>query len=475
MSRRYVTTIVILLLAAGGGWAWRASTKRAPKARVPAAAATRGEFVVSLVAEGTLQSDNSVVVRTGKAPGQLTIIVPDGTVVRAGEVFCRIEARELLRKQTDAELASKQANEEIERSRDSAQERYETEQRALEQAEKDYQVWNESTGMRTKQTEDQLEFDRAEAERLRLEYERSQRMATKGYKAGAEADVAKATYEAQQFKVEQSAKDLELNRRQIASERRQRESMVGAARQRTQISRGRIGHQVEHAQRRAEVAAKQLETVVAALAETIIPAPAAGTVSLFSTWRGGERRSWREGDQVSSGTPLGSISGSENMSVRCRIKENNIAAVRKGQEAEIEFQALAGKRFSGVVSSVGTVAREVWVWEDPTAEANERVFDVVVRVKQARPGGLKPGLNARTRIVVKRLPSVVSVPLDAVFERAGKSLVYVKQGNEFIPREVQTGERNDMAVEVRSGLSEGAVVAMVDPTRYPAKAAEKSR
>ena len=32
-----------------------------------------------------------------------------------------------------------------------------------------------------------------------------------------------------------------------------------------------------------------------------------------------------------------------------------------------------------------------------------------------------------------------------------------------------------MAVEVRSGLSEGAVVAMVDPTRYPAKAAEKSR
>jgi len=471
--RRYAITIVILLIAAGGALAWRASAKHAPKARVPVAKATRGEFVVSLLAEGTLQSDNSVLVRTGKAPGQLTNILPDGTVLRAGDVFCRIEARDLLRKQADAELAYKQAVENIDQTRENALDQTDQAQRSLDQAEKDFQVWEESTGTRTKQAEDQLKFDQAEAERLRLEYERSQRMSDKGYQAGSEAELAKAAYDAQKFKVEQSVKDLELSRQQIASERRQRESAVAAARRRTDIFQNRIKDRVNHAERRADVASKQLETITTALADTVIRAPAAGIVSLFTTFQGGERRSWREGDQVASGTPLGSVSGSENMSVRCRIKENNIAAVRKGQEAEIEFQSLAGKRFTGVVSSVGTVAREVWVWEDPTAEANERVFDVVVKVKQARPGGLKPGLNARTRIVVKRLPSVVSVPLDAVFERAGKSLVYVKQGNEFTPRQVQTGERNDMAVEVRSGLSEAAVVAMVDPTRYPAKAPEK--
>jgi RND family efflux transporter MFP subunit len=435
---------------------------------------TRGELVVSLLAEGTLQSDNSVVVRTGRAPGQLTGIATDGTVLRAGDAFCRIEARDLMRKQTDAELAAKQANEEIERSRDNAQQQYENEQRMLDQAEKDYQVWLDSTAMTTKQAEDQLAFDRAEAERLRLESDRSQRMAAKGYQAGAEAEVAKAAYDAQQFKVAQSEKDLELNHRQIAAQRRQRESMVAAARRRTQISREHIQERVHHAQQRAEVAAKELETVKAALADTVIVAPAAGTVSLFSTWQGGERRSWREGDQVSSGTPLGSISGSENMSVRCRIKENNIAAVRKGQEAEIEFQSLAGKNFSGVVSSVGTVAREVWIWEDPTAEANERVFDVVVKVKQTRADGLKPGLNAKARIIVKRLPNVLSVPLDAVFERAGKSLVYVKQGDGFVKRDVETGERSDAAIEVRSGLSEGEVIALSDPTRYPTKPTEKS-
>ena len=470
MSKRYAIGVVMLALAAGGSWAWRATVSRAAVPRVAVAQPTRGDFVVSLLAEGTLESDDSVVVRTGKAPGEITVIVPDGTVVRAGDVFCRIESRELQRKQADAELASKQAREEIDRERQSAEEMYDTAQRAVDQVHKDLQVWEESVGIRTKQAEDQLKFDGAEAERLRLDYERAQRIAAKGYQAAAEAEIAKATYESQQFKVEQSAKDLELNGRQIASERRQKQSLVAAAERRAKITHSRIEEHVSHAKHRAEIAARELETVIAALADSTIVAPASGTVALFSTFRGGERRSWREGDQVSSGTPLGTISGSENMSVRCRVKESNIAALREGQEAEIEFDALAGRQYAGVVSSVGTVAREVWIWEDPTAEANARVFDVLVKVKQTRPGSLKPGLNARVRVIVKRLPDALFVPLDAVFQRASRSLVYVKRGDGFVPREVRTGERNEVAVVVPSGLGQSEVVALSDPTRSKAMA-----
>jgi HlyD family secretion protein len=469
MTKRYIIGVLILVLAAGGAWAWRASVSRAPKARVQVTTPTRGEFVISLPVEGTLESDDSVVVRTGKAPGQITMIVPDGTVVRTGDVFCRIEARELQRKQTDAELAAKQAREEIDKTRQSAEEMSDQAQRVLDQARKDLQVWEESVGMRTKQAEDQLAFDRSEAERLRLDYERAQRIAAKGYQAASEADIAKAAYEAQQFKVEQSAKDLELNHRQIDSERRQKQSVVAAAQQRADTQRAHIAEHVSRAKQRAEIADKELKTVVAALADTSISAPASGTVSLFTTFRGGERRPWREGDQVSSGTPLGSISGSQNMSVRCRVQEGNIAALRNGQQAEIEFDALAGRSYSGVVSSVGTVAREVWIWEDPTAQANQRVFDVLVKVKQTRPG-LKPGLNAHARIVLKRLPNALYVPLDAVFERDGRSYVYAKRGDGFVRRDVKIGDRNDVAVVVLSGLSRNESIALSDPTRAKATA-----
>jgi HlyD family secretion protein len=457
----------MVLLAAGGGWAWRASARRPAPARVATTTAARGEFVISLPTEGILQSDDSLTVRNGKASGELTLIVPEGTTIHEGDVFCRLEARELLRQQTDAELAYRQAVEEIDRSRDNAQERYENDQRAVEQAEKDYQVWEESVTTRNKQAEEQIEFDRSEAERLRLEYERSQRMADKGYLPGSQAEIAQAAYESQQFKVEQSQKDLELNRRQIASEQRQKQSLVAAAKQRMKISGSRIEQQVGFAKRRADVASRQLETVAAALAETTITAPATGTVSLFTTFRGGERRPWREGDQVSSGVPLGSIAGGERMSVRCRIKESLIASLHKGQKAEIEFEALAGRVFAGEVSTVGGVAREVWIWEDPTAEANQRVFDVQVRLDKTSARGLKPGLNARVRIVLRRLPNELYVPLDAVFERGGKSYVFKKQPDGFHRREVKTGERNEVAVVIRRGLSAGDEVAMSDPTRAP--------
>ncbi len=476
MSKGYALRgLVILALAACGGWAWRALAPRALQPRVAVTRVAHGDFVVSLLTEGTLQSDDAITVRAGKAPGQLTRIASDGTVVRAGDVFCQIEARDLLRKQTDDELAYKQAKEEIAKTRDSAQERHDNDQRSVEQADKNLKVWEESTGTRTKQAEDQLAFDGAEAERLRLEYDREQRMADKGYSPGSEAEIAKAAYEAQQFKVEQSQKDLELNRRQIAAERSQRQSGRDAAQRRAEISRSRIQDQVSHAQRRAEVAKRELDNVVTSLADTTIKASASGTVSLFSTFRGGERRSWREGDQVSSGTPLGSISSSENMSVRCRVKEALISELRKGQQAEIEFDAAAGRTFSGELSSVGAVARQVWIWEDPTAEANARVFDVLVKVKQTPAQHLKPGLNARVRITLRRLPDTLSAPLDSVFERDGRSYVYVKQGDRFARREVATGERNEVAVVLRKGVSADETIALSDPTRAPEAKARKAR
>ena len=115
MRRGALTGGFLVVLAVGGGWAWHATlaARRAVAPRVAVTTVTRGEFEVTLPMEGVLQSDDALTVSTGKAPGELTMIVADGTVVKAGDVFCRIEARELLRKQTDAELAYKQAKEEI--------------------------------------------------------------------------------------------------------------------------------------------------------------------------------------------------------------------------------------------------------------------------------------------------------------------------------------------------------------------------
>ena len=178
-----------------------------PAAAVPFTAATEGPFEVTLLAEGILQSDKAVTVRAGKAPGQLTMIAPDGTVVKVGDVFCRIDARDLETKRIDAELADKQAREEVANSRETALQQVDMDQRNLAQTESDFKVWTASTTISTKEAEQQLAYDQAEAKRLQLEYDRDQRMADKGYQAGTQAEVSKATWVAQVFKAAQSDKD----------------------------------------------------------------------------------------------------------------------------------------------------------------------------------------------------------------------------------------------------------------------------
>jgi multidrug efflux pump subunit AcrA (membrane-fusion protein) len=467
--------LVALALVGGGAWAWRALSPHRAGPGVEMARPTRGEFVVSLAVGGTLQSDDAVTVRTGEARGKLTMLVPDGAHVKVGDVFCRIEARDLQQSKEEAELRLKQAREEIDKTRESATQDYENDRRAVEQARKDLQLWEESNRVRVQQAQDQLTFDRAELERLRLEHERQRRMADKGYVPTAQADVARATYEAQQFKVQQSEKALELSRREIASELRQKQTAVEAAERKAEISRTRIEEQVTAAEKRAEMAARELEKLRLALRDTTVLAPAVGVVTVFTNYQGGERRPWREGDQVSSGMSLGTISGSENMSVTGRIAETDIASVWKGQPAEVEFEALPGRKFTGAVTAVSAVAREVGMSEDPKAAPNKRVFDVWVKVKQDRPGRLKPGLNAKVRLIVKRLPHALYVPLQAVFERGGKSLVYVPRDGGFAPREVEVGERSDVAVVIRAGLVPTQPLAMADPTRLQAKGAGKGQ
>jgi multidrug efflux pump subunit AcrA (membrane-fusion protein) len=87
------------------------------------------------------------------------------------------------------------------------------------------------------------------------------------------------------------------------------------------------------------------------------------------------------------------------------------------------------------------------------------VFDVEIAVldKDERH---KPGMSASAEIVIERVADVVTVPLEAVFETAGKPIVYLESKR---PREVTPGRRNDQEIEISAGLQGGETVLLVDP------------
>jgi multidrug efflux pump subunit AcrA (membrane-fusion protein) len=78
---------------------------------------------------------------------------------------------------------------------------------------------------------------------------------------------------------------------------------------------------------------------------------------------------------------------------------------------------------------------------------------------------LRPGLLADVQIIVEKMPNVVHVPGQAVFEKGGKSIVYVQQKNgRFEAREVKLVKQSESMMVLGGGVEPGEIVALADPT-----------
>jgi hypothetical protein len=87
---------------------------------------------------------------------------------------------------------------------------------------------------------------------------------------------------------------------------------------------------------------------------------------------------------------------------------------------------------------------------------------------------LRPGLLADVEIQVEKLPDVIHVPAQAVFQKNGQSLVYVHGKNgKFEARPVQLVKQSESMMVISSGVQAGEIVAMADPTADKKKNGEK--
>ena len=77
---------------------------------------------------------------------------------------------------------------------------------------------------------------------------------------------------------------------------------------------------------------------------------------------------------------------------------------------------------------------------------------------------LRPGLLADVEIQVEKLPNVVHVPAQAVFQKNGKYTVFVQKQGKFETRDVQLVKQSESMMVIASGVQPGDVVALADPT-----------
>lgn len=394
-----VTGITVLVLVATGVIFLKVA-KSDPK--VATYKITRGEFIIDISQPGELDATKAVSVTVpSRRYGNTRIMnmVADGTMVKEGDFLIQFDTSDAAKEVEDRK------NE-------------------LEQAKADLASSKASIESNMKQLDNALKSQQYDFESNKLTYEL----------AKFEADIKRREME---LTFKKSELSLEQAKQKIESQK-----IIDKA----TLSRAEL--RVRQAELRYSDAKKGLE-------ELTMRSPKSGLVVLREIWGPSGRQKVKIGDTPWSGQELISIPDLAEMKVKSKVNEVDISRIKKGQPVVITLDALHGPIFTGKVSSVATLARR-------EGDSEVKVFDVEVTIDGTH-AELKPGMTAQVKIVTGKIQKVVSVPLEAVFDKGDTTIVYVKKHG-WDRRPVKLGSKNSDYVIIEKGVEPGDEVALRDPT-----------
>jgi multidrug efflux pump subunit AcrA (membrane-fusion protein) len=184
----------------------------------------------------------------------------------------------------------------------------------------------------------------------------------------------------------------------------------------------------------------------------VIRAPKAGMVVYASDrfWYN-EEGQVKQGAQVNDQQTLLRLPDLSQMQAKVSVHESKVEKLRRGMPAEARIQ---GRTFKGKVFSVANQP-EPPRWFSPFAKK----YETIVKVEGISKD-LRPGLTVEVEILVAHRKGVISVPVAAVYEQAGKFLCFVKKGDATEKRFLTLGQSNDKFVEVEKGVQVGEQVVL---------------
>jgi len=445
-------------------------THKTVAAEMDSAAAVEGPFEVGFTREGVLSSSSQVAVRVPDRLAwntRVTFIVPDGTKVKKGDLIAKVDVSQYRFEVDRQNLQYQQAVQQVGQSKRKSEEDAEQASQELTRQTQSVETLGQSTSVETEQARAQVGYDTWNLDWSKKDYARQERLRGFELVPGDVVQQAERQVRAKEYSLTGSEKNLDQKQTESKIKQSQSAADVDTARFSLGLAQRRVKDSERDSTQRVKRAKEELDKMQADLGSGELRSPGDGMAVLSMTWdeNSGQRRTLRAGDRVRWGA-LCMITDPTQMEVSVRVTEARISQVKLDQEVVVTAEGVPGRRFKGKVATVSTVASAVPPWDDPTANANERAFDVTVKMLDVDPKVLRPGMKAKAEFVLRRLPKAIAVPLIALTHRPGQGeFVYVQRGSVFEERKVESAERNDEAVVVRRGLRAGERVALGDPTK----------
>jgi len=402
--------VALVVAAAAGGWSLYKRYRDV--SAIPVMTVARSVFVDEVKLRGDVRPLRTLTVNaptSSSGSGDLRIVklVKNGTAVKKGELIAQFDVTMLQRTLDEKRSELRQADAEIDRLR--GENRIREEQDVTDLAKAQYDVERAKLDV---STEDLI--SRVDAEKFKL-----------------------ALADAQQRQSESQTR-LEADRRGAAAD-------------------------LDSRRQKRDKAAQEVAKAERDLAALSVVAPADGTVSILNNWRSGGPfsggREFREGDRAWPGAAIAEVPDLTTVEVVTNVDEADRGRIREGQSATIRVDALPDKELRARVASVSTLAKVVFDGWPPVKQ-----FEMRLRLTDA-DARLRSGMSAMAGVATDRLEGQLLLPARAVFQKAGRQVVYLRRGLGWEERTIATGRRNADSALVTSGIAEGDRVALADPTQ----------
>lgn len=402
----------------------------------PTQTITRGDLVVSVTEQGTLESASNTEIKCRvRGSNTITFVIDSGSQVQAGEELIRLETLAIEEEISERTKFYHLAVSQVARSAADVE--------RAKLAISEYEEGRFVSELASLQKELAVAESRLLNSKNRLKHSRM---------------MSRSEY----------ASDLEVEEREFASEQAQME--VGLIKTRIDVLKNytkkeelvRLRGDLNVAKatweadvERADADKKRLQRAQEELALCTIVADRSGLVIYPDGEDWEDAPKIEEGGTVNKDQTLLLMPDLTQMQVKVGIHESVIDRLQSGVEANV---TLNSEVTSGKVTFVAEVAKPAGWWT-----GNVVKYDTIVSLPSTE--GLRPGMSAEVEIVLTRHVNVLTIPTAAVLDIGGHFVCWVQTNHGVERRELDLGDSSNMFIVVHGGVDENELV-ILDPLAH---------
>lgn len=406
-ARRVLVAVGILAVVAVAGFAMTSGGAAPNATTVPV---THGDFVDFIQIRGDIRPAKSITLSAPLQSGgdlQITKLVKNGAAVKKGDIVVEFDATSLEQRLAERRSDLKSAEGEIEQLQ--AQQRITIEEQKTALLKAKYDVERAKLDLGKRDLISEVEYQEAKL----------------------------ALSDAEQRLKETQAKE-------ISAAAAAQADLVGKVRKR-------------------DKAKFDVERTEAGIAQLRLRAPADGVVNILTNPRtqsmfGGGGTEFHEGERAWAGATILELPDLSSIHLEARLDETDRGRLKVGQEAVVRIEAVPGRDFQAKVDLISVLARVDFSSGWPPV----RNFDLGLILSDP-DSRIKPGMTANARIAADRLPDSTLVPVEAIFQKDGRPVVYRLNGSKFDEQPIDIVRRGREQAAVTSGVSAGDKLAVRRP------------